>query len=53
MKNNNYKISDIGDRTEFKTGAVRDLKKGKGRFFKISPSHSSNSIPDFTYPYDD
>jgi len=27
-----YKIKDSGERTEFKTGAVRDLRIGKGRF---------------------
>jgi len=27
-----YKIKDSGKRTEFKTGAVRDLQIGKGRF---------------------
>lgn len=27
-----YNIKDSGDRSEFETGAVRDLQKGKGRF---------------------
>jgi len=27
-----YKIEDSGERTKFKTGAVRDLRGGKGRF---------------------
>lgn len=27
-----YEIKDSGERTEFKTGAVRDLQLGKGRF---------------------
>lgn len=27
-----YKIKDSGERTQFKTGAVRDLQTGKGRF---------------------
>lgn len=27
----NYEIKDSGDRTEFKSGAVRDMKIGKGR----------------------
>ncbi len=27
-----YEIKDSGERTEFKTGAVRDLREGKGRF---------------------
>ena len=34
MKNmsKDYKIKDSGQRTEFETGAVRDLRQGKGRF---------------------
>lgn len=27
-----YEIKDSGERTEFKTGAVRDIQTGKGRF---------------------
>lgn len=29
---NDYTIKDSGERTEFETGAVRDLRGGKGRF---------------------
>ena len=32
MSKGEYKIKDSGERTEFKTGAVRDLQVGKGRF---------------------
>jgi len=31
-KDGDYKIKDSGERTEFSTGAVRDLQSGKGRF---------------------
>lgn len=31
-KKSEYEIKDSGQRTEFKTGAVRDLQTGKGRF---------------------
>jgi len=33
-----YAIKDSGERTEFKTGAVRDLRSGKGRFDLLPPS---------------
>jgi len=32
-----YTIKDSGERTEFTTGAVRDLRKGKGRFDLLPP----------------
>lgn len=32
MPKDTYKIKDSGKRTEFNTGAVRDLRTGKGRF---------------------
>ncbi len=31
------KIQDSGNRTEFETGAVRDVQEGKGRFDLIEP----------------
>jgi len=37
-KEEHYKIKDSGERTEFKTGAVRDLRSGKGRFDLLPPS---------------
>lgn len=33
-----YTIKDSGKRTEFKTGAVRDLQTGKGRFDLVPPA---------------
>jgi len=38
QKKESYKIKDSGARTEFGTGAVRDLRTGKGRFDLIPPS---------------
>jgi len=37
-KKKDYKIKDSGKRTEFGTGAVRDLRGGKGRFDLLPPS---------------
>ena len=37
-KKDDYVISDSGQRTKFKTGAVRDLQGGKGRFDLIPMS---------------
>lgn len=31
-ESNDYKIKDSGKRSEFSTGAVRDIQEGKGRF---------------------
>lgn len=42
MLNKDYKILDSGDRTEFETGAVRDLKFGKGRFDLMPLQELSN-----------
>jgi len=33
-----YKIKDSGDRTKFESGAVRDLRSGKGRFDLVPPA---------------
>jgi len=33
-----YKIKDSGKRTEFKTGAVRDIRNEKGRFDLLPPA---------------
>ena len=33
----NYKIKDSGKRSKFKTGAVRDIQEGKGRFDLLPP----------------
>lgn len=35
---NDYTIKDSGERTKFKTGAVRDLRSGKGRFDLVPPA---------------
>jgi hypothetical protein len=32
-----YKVKDSGKRQEFKTGAVRDIQEGKGRYDLITP----------------
>lgn len=32
-----YKIKDSGKRSEFSTGAVRDIQEGKGRFDLLPP----------------
>ena len=32
-----YKLKDSGQRSKFKTGAVRDIRENKGRFDLISP----------------
>lgn len=39
-------ISDSGDRTEFSTGAVRDMHKGKGRFDLMPLSVVKNILGD-------
>ena len=33
-----YEIKDSGDKTKFSTGAVRDLRAGKGRFDLLPPA---------------
>lgn len=37
MTNPPFTVKDSGERQEFKTGAVRDMAAGKGRFDLISP----------------
>jgi len=37
MSDNEFTIKDSGERREFNTGSVRDIRSGKGRFDLISP----------------
>lgn len=37
MKSNDFEMKDSGARQEFETGAVRDLREGKGRYDLVSP----------------